>query len=79
MSVALPVAELWRENFRNGAGGRSTDSSKALISKIVEHLMLSSELKTGCGSNFRFRSYGGKIFPGWRKQVETDSSKAVMS
>jgi hypothetical protein len=60
------------------AGGRSTDSSKALMSKIVEHFMLSSELKTGCGSHFRFRSNGGKTLPGWRKQVETDSSKAVM-
>jgi hypothetical protein len=46
-------------------------------SKIVEHPMLPSEVKTGCQSHFR--SYGGKTLPGRPKLVDaggrsTDSS-----
>jgi hypothetical protein len=52
------------------AGGGNRDSSKALMRKIVEHLMLSLELKTGCRSHLWFRSYGGKTLPGSPKQVE---------
>jgi hypothetical protein len=63
------------KTFRNGSGmaktgGRSKDSSKALMNKIAEHLMLPYELKTGCQLHFRFRSYGGKTLPGWPKLVE---------
>jgi len=67
MSVALPVPELWRENTSglSKTGGWSTDSSKALLSKIAEHLMLPLELKTGCQLHFWFRSYGGKTLPGY--------------
>jgi hypothetical protein len=45
-------------------------SSKAVMGKIAEHLMLPSELKTGCQMHFRFRCYGGKTFPGWPELVE---------
>jgi hypothetical protein len=39
-------------------------------SKIVEHPILPSEVKTGCQSHFRSRSYGGKSLPGYTKLVE---------
>jgi hypothetical protein len=48
----------------------SSDSSKALLSKTVEHLMLASGLKTGCQLHFGFRSYGGKTLPDWPKGAE---------
>jgi hypothetical protein len=72
MSIPLPVPELWRENTSGLAktGGRSTDSSNALMSKIAEYLMLHFILKTGCRSHFRFRTYGGKTLPGSPKLVE---------
>jgi protein gp37 len=69
MSIPHPVPELWRKNSSGFAitGGRSTDSSNALMSKIAEHV---TGLKTGSQLHFRFRSYGGKTFPEWPKLVE---------
>jgi hypothetical protein len=71
MSVALPLPELWWENTSGYAktGGRSTDSARALLSEIAEHLMLPPGLKTGCQLHFRFR-HGGKTLPGSLEQVE---------
>jgi len=51
-------------------GGRNTDSSKALMSKIAEPFKLPVKMKTGCQLHFRFRSYGGKTLPGWPKLVK---------
>jgi hypothetical protein len=64
MSITLPVPELWRENTSGLAktGGMSTDSSKALMIKLAEHLMLPLTLKTGCQSPSDSGVMAGKHF-----------------
>jgi hypothetical protein len=38
-------------------------------SKILDHSMLHSGVKTGCQCKFRFRSYGGKTFAIFQKYI----------
>jgi hypothetical protein len=37
--------------------------------EIVEHPIMPSEVKTGCQSHFRFRSYGEKTHPDCRNLI----------
>jgi hypothetical protein len=46
-------------------GGRSTDSSIAIMSKIVEHLLLTSELKIGCDNP----TSGSRVMAGKHSRV----------